>query len=86
VVSEADFDSAEKTDRRPPEEGGHDRMTFSLDKRTRRYLASIPEKQRSEAVEDGIYLLSLLNDIIEREGIKPTREGRRRRLAKIGRV
>ena len=65
-------------ERRPKEDGGHARKTYSLDEPTRNYLARTSEK--SEVVEDGIFLYSLLKDELEAlKGIKPEREGRRRR-------
>lgn len=75
-------------ERRPKEDGGHARRTYSLDEVTRGYLEGIPEKQRSETVEDGVFLGSLLtkDDMKAFEGIRAEREGRRRKVAKQRRI
>lgn len=76
-----------KGETRPAEEGGHKRVVFSLDKRTRDYLAGIPPNRRSEVVENAVYIYSLVANVVYRKDyLRPKRGGRRRKLAKIKRI
>ncbi len=87
-VEEGGFPQGPSLDRRPREEGGHDRVVFSLDQRTRDYLAMIPRNHRSEVVEDAVLLYSLLSDELKvlEPDLKPERIGRRRRIQKQRRL